>query len=409
MEALLFLSHRIPYPPNKGDKIRSFNILKFLSERYSIHLGTFIDDPNDFQYQASLDEFTASKTCLPLSRSAVSQAKGAAKAFIEQKPITLPCFYSEEMSNWVEQTIEQHDIKKVFIFCSSMAQYVEGEKYQGLDRIIDFVDIDSDKWRQYAENKPFPMSAVYNREYKTLAKYENKIAEQFTNSLFVSPDEAEQFKKQINACFGDKVHPILNGVDTKFFDPTIELTCEEYPDLHEQKFIVFTGAMDYWANEEAVLWFAENIWPQLESKYQNTKFYIVGGNPSETIKNLSKKYDNVVVTGRVHDIRPYIKHASLCIAPLRIARGIQNKVLEAMAMSKPVVMTQMAAEGIEFPQEQLDFISDDSGQFLNAIEKLIEDTNHTKSIGIQNLEWIKAHYQWRAVLQPLLSYINTDS
>ncbi len=395
MEPLLFLCHRIPFPPNKGDKIRSFNILKYLSQSYDIYLGAFVDDEDDWQYLEELKKYCKSTCILPLHKKRAT-LKGCT-SFLTGEPITKPYYSDWQMKAWVEQVISSHiELNKAFIYSSSMAQYLELPRYNFVTKVIDFVDVDSDKWRQYAEGKKGLMRWVYHREYKKLARYEKAICAHFQASVFVSEDEADHFKQQQDAAHAEKVYAVRNGVDSDYFNPG---ATDIIPLQSQPPSICFTGAMDYWANVDAVVWFCETVWPQLKKQIPELTFYIVGGNPTEQVKSLAL-LNGVNVTGRVADVRPYIKAATLVVAPMRIARGIQNKVLEAMAMAKSVVMTSMAAEGIELPSLQQQYVKDSPEETLLAIQSLISDKTTNTKVGELNLEMIQSHYQWQAVLKP---------
>ncbi|PKI15921.1 TIGR03087 family PEP-CTERM/XrtA system glycosyltransferase [Colwellia sp. 12G3] len=397
-EPLLFLCHRIPFPPNKGDKIRSFNILKKLSEQYDVHLGCFIDDPFDKQYVSGLDKYSASIFHLDQHKT-IAKIKGLT-GFLTNKPITLPYYFDKRMQQWTSRTIAQHNISKVFVYSSSMAQYVQGDEYQSLERVIDFVDVDSDKWRQYALKKSGIAKWFFNREYKLLALEENKICGEFTHSLFVSPDEAQLFRDKQPQEQQGKVHGLLNGVDVDFFNPEASFSEESLvPDV---PFISFTGAMDYWANVDAVLWFVEHVWPLILAKQPDAIFCIVGGSPSSDVKALVKNNKSIVVTGRVHDVRPFIEKAQCVVAPLQIARGIQNKVLEAMSLNKAIVVTTMAMEGINAQQSDGVVITDDKNIYAQACLSFFEKPPEALS----NRQWILDHFTWQQTLQPLGNYFS---
>ncbi len=396
-EPLLFLCHRIPFPPNKGDKIRSFNILKKLSENFDVYLGYFIDDPYDLQYTNVLSKYCVDQFFLRQNKL-VAKIKGL-KAFLTGEPITLPYYYDKKMKEWVSQTVSCQHISNIFIYSSSMAQYCESKAYESCNKVIDFVDVDSDKWRQYANNKKGAARWVYNREYKKLAEYEDKICQMFDHSVFVSSDEAKLFSERQPINQRDKVHGILNGVDIDFFNP--DANFEEETLIPSSAFISFTGAMDYWANVEAVVWFANEVWPKVLKSHPDLLFLIVGGNPSTEVKLLDKQ-PGIVVTGRVHDIRPFIEQACCSVAPIRIARGIQNKVLEAMALAKAVVLTPMAAEGITFPEIQQQLIYLDAASFASSVIKFVDDRESSKLVGIENRIWMEQNYQWHNVLEPLV-------
>lgn len=403
-EPLLFLCHRIPFPPNKGDKIRSFNILKKLSEQYDVHLGCFIDDPFDKQYVSGLHKYTASTFHLDQHKT-LAKIKGLT-GFLTNKPITLPYYFDKRMQQWTNRTLAQHKIEKVFVYSSSMAQYVQDsssqdDKYNALERVIDFVDVDSDKWRQYANKKTGIAKWFFNREYKLLAKEESSICAEFTHSLFVSPDEAQLFRDSQPKIQQAKVHGVLNGVDVNFFNPQASFSEEIL--VPNVPFISFTGAMDYWANVDAVLWFVEQVWPLILTKQPDAIFCIVGGNPSSEVNALTKNNKGIVVTGRVHDVRPFIDKAQCVVAPLQIARGIQNKVLEAMSLNKAIVVTTMAMEGINAQESNGVVITDDKNAYADACLALLAK----QPMVLTNREWILDHFTWQQTLQPLGNYFST--
>lgn len=391
---LLYLVHRIPYPPNKGDKIRSFNLLKELSKDFDIHLGCFIDDPFDWKYVSELSQWCRTVYCEDQSKL-VAKLKGLT-SFLTFKPITLPYYASNNMQRWVHQVIDEHQIQQVLVFSSSMAQFVDHSRYNHLNRVIDFVDIDSDKWRQYALKQKGVMRWVYQREHALLQAYEQGYCERFNASLFVSPDEAHLFRTMMPEKLANKIDYVLNGVDIEFFNPEIEL-----PDAIEMPVqspaLVFTGAMDYWANVDAVIWFCQQVWPSLKAKQPKLHFYIVGGNPTSEVKALAALAD-VHVTGRVHDVRPFIRDAAVVVAPLQIARGIQNKVLEAMAMNKPIVATHMAMEGINSPNHADLLQTDDATEFETAILSILK---REQPIDCPNRRYVIDHFTWPATLQQL--------
>lgn len=388
---ILYLCHRIPYPPNKGDKIRSFNLLKELAKTYDVYLGCFIDDPFDRQYRDKLAEFCV-EYCCPELPKLWSKIKGLT-AFLRGTPITLPYYANNELTNWVEKTIELQQIDTVLVFSSSMAQYVDQPQYQTMCRVIDFVDVDSDKWRQYAEKQQGIMSWVFQREHRLLQQFEQHYCEQFDHSLFVSPDEAQMFRTLMPSTLSTKIKPLLNGVDVAFFNPANTLG---EPEISlDDDFIVFTGAMDYWANVDAVVWFCDEVWPLIQAQAPNLKFLIVGGNPDAKVRDLANR-KNVLVTGRVHDVRPYIQHALVVVAPLRIARGIQNKVLEAMAMDKPIVASLMAMEGINAPTSACLAQTDDTVPFANAVLTMLDNVP-----SVDSRQWVINHFTWQATLAPL--------
>lgn len=380
-ENLLFLSHRIPYPPNKGDKIRSFHLLDHLSRKYSVHLGTFVDDEADWQYQDVLKKICG-KCCLIPMNPRISKLQSLS-GFVSGEALTLPYYRNRELQRWVDSTISELDITRIVVFSSAMAQYVE--KHEDARRIMDFVDIDSDKWTQYAESKSWPLDAIYRREGKLLEKYERKIAGEFDASFFVSSQEAALFKRIVPE-YAANTHFYCNGVDAGYFSPD-----RDYADPFPagEKAIVFTGAMDYWPNIDAVKWFSEEIFPIVLGKIPDARFHIVGSNPAPAVSRLAA-LPGVMVTGRVADVRPYLAHAKVAVAPLRIARGIQNKVLEAMAMEKPVVASPQALEGIAENEGCL--LGDSAEEFAAHVIHVLEGKmsfETGRSCILKNYDWEK--------------------
>ena len=397
MEKLLYLVHRIPYPPNKGDKIRSFNILRALSKKYDVYLASFIDDPEDYQYQEKVQEYCKQTYIENLSPrySKIRSTRG----FIRFKPLTLDYYRSKTMQSWVSDIVNKHKISKALVFSSSVAQYVEGVEFRNIRRIIDFVDIDSDKWRQYAKSKNWPLSWVYSREARHLQQYEHQIAKEFDYSLFVTREEASHFMTT-HGLDENHVGYFDNGVDTEFFSPEIMLTS---PYSKYDKAIVFAGAMDYWANVDAVYWFANNIFPAIKSLIPEAVFYIVGTNPAEKVKSLTS-INGVYVTGRVEDIRAYVRHACCSVAPLRIARGVQNKVLEAMSMAKYVIASPEAMEGIAICEGCEYTTASCEQDYIDAICKILG--NEELTIASNSRICMQNRYSWDATLRKLLNVLS---
>lgn len=382
MKNLLFLAHRIPYPPNKGDKIRSFHFLKHLSSKYNVYLGTFIDDKNDWQYTAKVDAL-CTETHYEVLNSFQSKVKSV-QGFLTNEALSLPYYKNQTMQNWVDNTIKTHSIQKVLVFSSVMAQFVE--TIENIDIVVDFVDVDSDKWRQYADKKQGVARWIYQRESKYLLAYEQKIAQLAKSSFFVSAQEAALFKS-LTPALSHKIGHINNGVDVDYFSP--ELQFESF--YHrEENVIVFTGAMDYWANVDAVTWFANYVFPEILKNNPNVKFYIVGSKPTKDVLALVNK--NVVVTGFVEDVRPYLAYAKCVVAPLRIARGIQNKVLEAMAMGKIVIATSAAFEGIPYNEKLAVSIDDDADEMANKISDYLQTSLTIFSNA--NRDFVKEKFSW---------------
>ncbi len=382
MKNLLYLCHRLPYPPNKGDKIRSFHWLKYLARRYRIYLATFIDDPNDWQYIPELKNYCTDYQIIALqpTRAKLRSLRG----LLTDQPLTVPYYSSRKLKRWLNRLLAKHFMDHALIFSGAMAQYLP-ENFSG-SRIIDFVDVDSDKWLQYSRNKSWPMTWVYQREHRTLMAYERQVAKTMTASFFVSADEALLFQ-QIAPESMNKICFVGNGVDTDYFNPTLQFSSP----FGKSPVIAFTGAMDYWANIDAVCWFANHIFPLIRRQSSHAEFFIVGTNPGDQVWELNQQ-PGITVTGAVPDIRPYLYHAHTVVAPLRIARGIQNKVLEAMAMAKTIVATPQAMEGIDLPDTWPGTITDIPNTFANAVIRHLQSPLPYQDHGSR--QWVERQYHW---------------
>ncbi len=386
MEELLYLVHRIPYPPNKGDKIRSFHLLKHLGKRYRVHLGAFVDDRADWAHAKAVGELAGGEVCLlPLHRTGATLK--STSGLLSGEPLTLPYYRDRRMQRWVDGLLASGRIKRVLVYSSSMAQYVMSRA--DLNRVIDFVDIDSDKWRQYAQKKPWPLNWVYRREATRLLAYEHRVTQAFDAVTFVSDAEAALFKRQIPEGV-DKVFGLSNGVDTEYFSPDHALPNPYGP---QERALVFTGAMDYWANVDAVTWFAADVFRAVRDRVPEARFYIVGARPTPEVQKLAT-IPGVTVTGGVVDIRPYLAHAAVAVAPLRIARGIQNKVLEAMAMARPVVVSPEALEGIAAAPGRELLVARNGEEFRSRCVALLQGEPDGGAIGARARARVTADYSW---------------
>lgn len=397
MEDLLFLAHRIPYPPNKGDKIRSWNILRHLTEKYRVHLGCFVDDPDDWQYEKYLREVCGDCMFVPLNPLWAKLT--SARAFFTGDPLTLYYYRSPAMSRWISELKRRIKLQRVFVFSSSMAQFVPKQTFDDARLIVDFVDVDSDKWAQYAARKSFPANWLYRREARTLAGFERRIAKAADACLLVSEAEAKLFRNLFPEV-ADHVFALNNGVDFDFFNPD-----ETYSDPYEgaSNVLVFTGQMDYWANVDAVQWFAHDILPDIRNRVPGAQFWIVGANPSREVSRLGA-LSGIAVTGRVPDIRPYLHYARTVVAPIRVARGVQNKVLEAMAMAKTVIATPEAADGISAKTNHDFLVASGSLEFADETVKSLLD-NKGQKLGTSARKTVISRYSWGANLSGLNNYL----
>ncbi|WP_210411724.1 TIGR03087 family PEP-CTERM/XrtA system glycosyltransferase [Rhodoferax sediminis] len=407
MSNLLYLVHRLPYPPNKGDKVRSYHLLKHLSQRHRVFLGTFVDDPAD---EAYLDTVRAICPDLYVARLNPRTARlRSLTGLLTHQALGLRYYRDADLQAWVNQTLVAHKMDAAIVFSSVMAQYVSCASGNTiLPLLVDFVDVDSAKWTQYAASHKWPLSWLYRREGARMLAYERAVAARAQRSFFVTENETALFRNMAPES-AHRVGVISNGVDADYFSP--DPACASPftdTDVHpEQMPLVFTGAMDYWPNIDAVTWFVQQILPLLRQTWPQLCFYIVGRSPSPAVLALASSV--VVVTGTVPDIRPFLQHAAVVVAPLRVARGIQNKILEAMAMARPVVASQSCVEAIDArPGEEL-ISAAEATDFVREIDALLKAPVRAAAVGQSGRRRVVQSYSWDAHLGRLDEHLSDQS
>ncbi len=386
MAKLLYLVHRLPYPPNKGDKVRSYHLLKHLAARHEVHLGTFVDDPDDLQY---LDTVRGLCKSLHAARLHPGRAKLASlRGLLSGEALSLPYYRDAGLARWVHETVREQQPDAVVVFSSTMAQYAPA----ALPLVLDLVDLDSAKWSEYGGQHRWPLSWLYRREGRRLLDYETRMAERARCAYFVTDKEVALFRRQAPYSRA-RVEASGNGVDAEFFAPEPQRAS---PFAADEQALVFTGAMDYWPNADAVVWFAGEVLPRLRAQHPALRFYIVGRAPGPAVQALASA--DVVVTGTVPDVRPYLQHAAVVVAPLRLARGIQNKILEAMAMARPVVAARACVEAIEAREGHELLAAESAEDYAQAVSNLLQQAEHAAAIGAAGRQRVLDAYSWDARL-----------
>jgi sugar transferase (PEP-CTERM/EpsH1 system associated) len=392
MGDILFLAHRIPYPPDRGDKIRSWHELQHLSRLARVHLACFADDEADAAHLPALREALKGR----LGEALVEvrkrgKAVAGARALIEGRPVSLTLFDSQGLRGFVRRLLATRDIGTIFAFSGQMAQFVPPRAPQRF--VMDFGDMDSEKFAAYA-GEGGPMAPIHRREARLLFAFERRVAARAEISLFVSHAEAALFRERVHLPGAD-IRALENGVDLRFYNPAARVVPAEAP----HPLVVFTGQMDYAPNVDAVRWFVAEVLPKLPA----ATFAIVGRSPPEAVRKLAG--ERVIVTGAVDDVRTWLAAADIVAAPLRIARGIQNKVLEAMAMGKAVVASPAAFEGISAEPGRDLVVAESAEEQAVAISGLLADPAHAASIGAAARRRMEEAYRWEAQLAPLAEIV----
>lgn len=377
---ILFLTQRVPYPPDRGDRIATYHYLQhFWARGDRVRIGC-LSAEEDREALAYLGE-RAVAVCAPKIDERRNKIL-ALRGLLTGKPLTLPFFANRQLAAQVREWVREDPPDVVIVYSSSMAQYAVD--IPDAIRVMYFAELDSDKWRQYAARRgPGPGRWIYGREARLLLEFEREIARTFDASAVVSEVEKDLFLEYIPEV---TPHVIPNGVDVEHFSSAGD-------DRRELHTIVFTGVMDYEPNVDGVLWFAAEVWPELKAKFPLARFLVVGNRPTPAIRAL-EEVDGITVTGWVESTTPYFDESAVCVAPLRIARGLQNKVLEAMSMGLPVVATTPAAQGLGVVPADTLVVEDSARAIADAISALFESPESARAIGARAAAFVRDHFHW---------------
>ncbi|MEP3051634.1 MAG: TIGR03087 family PEP-CTERM/XrtA system glycosyltransferase [Erythrobacter sp.] len=393
MAEILFLAHRVPFPPNRGDKIRAHHILAKLATLGPVHVGCFAEDEKDRVCESDLAA-AAKSHCLVDRRKPLALA--GVEAVLSHKPVSLTAFHSNRLESWVKQTLAANPIDTIFVFSGQMGQYIPAD-FRGRV-IVDLCDVDSAKFESYAEaGERVWLNA---REGRLLAREEERLGRRSDAAILISENEAELYQSRLQKPDGITVQAVGNGIDAQFFDPK---KAQPHHALSEQigPHFVYTGQMDYLPNVQAAAWIIEAFLPAIRTKFPDAEFHVVGRNPAAQLLK-QKDRPGVTIWGEVADVRPFLTGADMVLAPLTIARGVQNKVLEAMAMARPVMLTTQAATGIS-AEDGTDWMiaRAHAEEMCKRAAAAFENTELLDSMCQSARQFVLNHHDWDAVLQPL--------
>jgi len=428
LKKLLYISHRPAYPPDKGERVRAYHQIRQLSGAFEVTLATLLHGPDEGRDLGPLPTWC--------KRVIVAQAAG--RMGVVRHPLRLArgasltelWFTSRPMDTALADLCRQERFDVVMGYCSSVLPYLRTPLRGGYGnlpapvRVLDLVDIDSAKWLSYASAARgplrWPMRWLYRRETAAVAKLERETLDH-CQAVFVTSDAeaallardagvppsqtpAERHDVPLwpaqrgrDARDTNNVHVVGNGVDSDYFTPGLPVG-DDHPS------IVFTGTMDYRPNAEAVCWFASDVWPALRRDWPTLQWNIVGRDPLPAVRVLAK-LPGVNVTGSVPDVRPFLRTASLAVVPLRTARGIQNKILEAMSAGLPVAATSETLKGITARVGEEVFQADEPSQWIACVSALLKDAPRRAAAGQAARARILEHYAWPAQLKPMVSLI----
>ena len=397
---VLVLSQRVPFPPNKGDKIRTYHQIRSMVERgFDISVCTLLGDDGD---RRDLDELETSLGVRTYGADLGPRWSRMSRAFLKGQPISVSFFYAEALSRTLGSLLERERVDAIMCTSSAMAEYVfrSGVRERHGDAspllVMDFMDVDSEKWREYARRSGFPKRWVFRRESRLIEAYERAVYRLFDASLLVSEQELEVFRSGTGVT-GDKLHAVGNGVA---LGPR-PVRAERPVDRAN---LLFTGVMDYFPNEDAMLWFHDAMWPRIRSRWPHSTLTIAGMRPTRKLRAIGRQ-PGVEVTGFVDDISRYHADADVFIAPFRIARGVQNKILQAFAAGVPVVTTPEGADGIACSDALDVAVAGEPDVFVDAVDLLLSDPDRHERQRLAARRLVESHYSWEARNRPLESII----
>ncbi len=375
---ILYVCHRFPYPPRRGGKIRPFNMIRHLSDQHRVTVASMVRSKAEEAEGRGLQEHV--KGLLVSRVSEPWQTVRMMHRLPSKNPSSMGYFYSGDLNRMIRRACDETRFDLIFTHCSSVAQYVE--HIHSIPKILDFGDMDSQKWLTYAQVRRWPLSLGYRIEGRKLEREERRLASRFDVCTCTTRMELDTLRS-----YGAETETdwFPNGVDADYFSPG--------DSAYDPNLISFIGRMDYYPNQQCMLDFCDRILPSIQSQRAETRLVIVGANPSRSIRRLAER-PGVSVTGSVSDVRPYVRKSALMVAPLSIARGTQNKILEAMAMGVPTVTSELAAKGVDaIPGEHL--LTGASPQsYVAAILRLLENPDERHRFAEKGRERVLSHHNW---------------
>jgi polysaccharide biosynthesis protein PslH len=382
---ILYICHRFPFPPKRGGKIRPFNMIQHLSANHAVTVASLVRSAAEGEEGQGLKAYCAA---FEMSRvHAPAQMARMVSRVPTLTPSSLGYFYSPQLAGKIRQQLANTRFDLIFVHCSSVAQYVE--HIRDVPKILDFGDMDSHKWLEYAHYKPFPLNLGYWLEGRKLLHEEKRLARRFDLCSATTRAEWETLNR-----YGVDVPTdwFPNGVDAQYFSPPQE--------GYESDTICFVGRMDYYPNQECMFDFCSRTLPLIRARVPNVKLLIVGADPSPAVRRLAD-LPGVTVTGSVPDVRPYLARSALMIAPLNIARGTQNKILEAMAAGVPVVTSAIAGGGVDAIAGEHFFVAQTPEEYAQAVVKILTDRAERQRLALAGRARMLSHHSWSGSMRRL--------
>lgn len=390
---ILYLVHRVPYPPDKGDRIRTYHVLRYLAQHAEVHAACLADEPVAAQSVAALQELCPRVAVVPLGKT---RWLGAVSSFLCGGTVTTGAFASRKLRAVLRAWLWDTRYDYCLATSSGMVPYLQLPELRPIPAVIDLIDVDSQKWLDYAAARSGWRAWLYRCEGRRLRTLEQALPSWARAVTLVTPAEVELYRR---FCATGSVHVVTNGVDLDYFQaapPGEEPSC------------VFVGAFDYPPNIDGACWFAQDIWPEIRRQVPEARFRLVGRNPAPAVQRLAS-LPGIEVVGGVPDVRPYVAGAAVAVVPLRLARGVQNKLLEALAMARAVVTSPPTLAALR-AQPGVDLlVAASPTEWIDTVLRLFRDPALRRRLGESGRRHVEAHHRWEHCLEPLGALLGLHS
>ncbi len=388
MQKILYITHRVPCPPDKGDRIRNYHILTWLAGRASVDLACLADEPVDDATIRTLKTLADRVAVVP-HRSGSRWAR-AAWTVATGRTVTEGAFSSSPLREVVSSWARETRYHATLVSASGLAPYLRLKALAGVPAVVDFVDVDSEKWFDYAQACRGPRAWLYRMEGRRLRRLERDATTWARGTVLVSEAETNLFRQ---SCDARNVYTVTNGVDLETFTPDCEV-------VEADQTCVFVGALDYRPNIDGVCWFCRDVWPEINRRRPGARLLLVGRQPVAAVRRLTT-VAGVELVGQVPDVRPYLSEASLILVPLRLARGVQNKVLEALAMGKATVASPQSLVGLQARGTVPVLIASTPTEWVDSVIRLMDDPALRHQLGSDGRRYVEESHCWDRSLEPL--------
>lgn len=391
-DTFLYLTHRVPFPPDKGDRIRTFHLLRQLARWGTVDLLALADEPVTEATVQQLRQVAREVSIVPAGGA--MRWLRAGTSLLTGSSASEGAFWSPTMAAAVEAACKRHHYRAVFASASSLGPYLDLPSVRACPAIVDLMDVDSQKWHDFVGHASWTKRWLYQWEAARVAALEARLARRAQAMLVVSQAEADILRRTLPEA---PVEVIANGVDLDYFAPADP----------SGDGCVFVGAFDYFPNIDGAVWFCQEVWPRVRERRPQERLRLVGRNPSDAVRALAQ-VPGVEVLGSVPDVRPAVNASAVVLAPLRVARGIQNKVLEGLAMARPVLASPQALQGL--PDRSIPVqVAQSPQEWADSLVALLGNPARCRSLGQQGRAYVERHHAWEACLEPLARFIENSS